>query len=856
MDQNNDRTIKEIAEALGVDNSKIKYTDVLELSFTDNGNVYNAYTIQGIDTLKIKNYDIFEKYNIIIKEASYINNFKVVNANNIKKLTFEDCTIKNIDFSHSQIDDIEFNRCAIEQMSFFNIKFNNFKIEEIKSNEYIKISSCTFSGDFQIINSSIKNINQGIVLQSQKNKFFKKAMIITKSQIDNLDLSNSEFYSEVDFNNCTFKNINLGKTIIKNITNFKNCEFVRVYFENTIFEDNAYFNNANFKDFADFHESEFRGTACFYGVEFCKTPNFSSVLFAKNAILINTSFHSNNFKKIKKDCDKEADRRWENNNKDTANKEKQEFYKKVYSDFRNSFAILKHTLNNSGNLIDASNHHKAELYCKEMELECDLLGAINYSKQQYSTKRNTNKNEINITLFFKFIYSILKGAGKFLLSLICYIIFFVLCILTLPAFIIAFETCGLLWVFYRTIKYLFSTEKCIWKKQIVKINRKKIDDFTKWFDYLTLNIYRNTSDHHTNFNKIFHFTLLMIAAYGTCLFCINKVSEFIVKSFSYEIYLTLNILLILLLMFVSIFKYKEITKYGMSAIVFLCLIFTVFTILLQNKSHIIFGILLYIFVLIISYILFISKGSVVIISTRLFAYIALILILLLRPELINPTQNIINKENIENKNLLEKFTDLSDRDLAILTKLSFRDYDNNASISFSENNIVNQKEIIIANKKTLESIFKFLFVKTDKDSLLKILEEVDNKIDLNTILREPKNRTIALNLIFAANKEYERNLYDMELKDSFRLFFKFADEKEIQREINLLLDAIAEDNNTLQKLQPIIEKQEVYLDVYIAIRIDEINSQTYKSTYILYFIIMILCLYSLTKTARKNSVIS
>ena len=140
--------------------------------------------------------------------------------------------------------------------------------------------------------------------------------------------------------------------------------------------------------------------------------------------------------------------------------------------------------------------------------------------------------------------------------------------------------------------------------------------------------------------------------------------------------------------------------------------------------------------------------------------------------------------------------------------------------------------------------------------MLKILEEVDNKIDLNTILREPKNRTIALNLIFAANKEYERNLYDMELKDSFRLFFKFADEKEIQREINLLLDAIAEDNNTLQKLQPIIEKQEVYLDVYIAIRIDEINSQTYKSTYILYFIIMILCLYSLTKTARKNSVIS
>lgn len=96
----------------------------------------------------------------------------------------------------------------------------------------------------------------------------------------------------------------------------------------------------------------------------------------------------------------------------------------------------------------------------------------------------------------------------------------------------------------------------------------------------------------------------------------------------------------------------------------------------------------------------------------------------------------------------------------------------------------------------------------------------------------------------------------MEISDKFRLKFGFADEKEIQKEIDLVIDALTKIKGALQKLAPIVEKQKIYLDIYKAIRLDEINSQTYKSTYILYVIIMILCLYSLTKTARKDSIIS
>ena len=96
----------------------------------------------------------------------------------------------------------------------------------------------------------------------------------------------------------------------------------------------------------------------------------------------------------------------------------------------------------------------------------------------------------------------------------------------------------------------------------------------------------------------------------------------------------------------------------------------------------------------------------------------------------------------------------------------------------------------------------------------------------------------------------------MEISDKFRLKFGFADEKDIQKEIDLVIDALTKIEGVLQKLAPIVEKQKIYLDIYKAIRLDKITSQIYKSTYILYVIIMILCLYSLIKTARKKSIIS
>ncbi len=599
-----------------------------------------------------------------------------------------------------------------------------------------------------------------------------------------------------------------------------------------------------------------------------KTPNFSSATFSEKPILINMKFDSHSFSSIKQDCDEEIKRRLENNKEATET----EIYQKVYSDFRNSFSILKHMLNQNENLVDASNHHKAELYCKEMELEYALADSKNQTMQQDEQSKflkKPQKEEINIIRFLKFLFSILKNTVVLLFKAIINTTIFIECIFAFPVFLVSYLSCSFVIILNNMLNYLFSTEKSSLKRKIYiwwhKINSKNIIDFTKWFEYMSLLIYRKTSDHHTNLNKIFHFTVSVIATYGLYLFCINKINHWIVYNKFESMYIVISILLISLPIIVIMKSYKKITELSTHVIIFLYLIFVITLFLLPQISYIAFGVLLYVLFLIFSYYIFIKNINIVTIFTRFFSYVGLMLSLFIVPEIINPTLNIFNKENIENKNLIQKLSNTDYKFLSNLTTLSFRDYSIDNNVSFSVNNIANQKEIIMANKATLESIFGFLFQRNTKDDLNKILENIDNTNKLNNILKDNKNRSIALDLTYAANGQYVRTLKDMEIKDEFRLrllkFFRvYNNEKEARDEIlnekKKLTDAINNSKDVMMQLKNIIKEYDEYLEFYRVIRLDKINSQTYKSTYILYVIVMILCLYSLAKTSRKNSIVS
>ena len=759
-----------------------------------------------IDTINNKNLrDILEKHNIKFQNCE----FGFLNINDFKNIEFHNCKIEmfNSNISDTNIKEkLVFTKCEFYSKSY-NIDFAPIDFKNIV------FQDCIFKS----------NIN------------------IRSVKFQNITFNDCTIYGDFIANDCIFENVNFKNNKFYGFANFKN----------TIFKDNAYFNNSEFKKFADFHECEFKKLASYYGIRFYKTPNFSSVSFMKRPILINMKFDSHSFSSIKRDCDDEIKRRLENNKEATET----EIYQKVYSDFRNSFSILKHTLNENGNLIDASDHHKAELYCKEMGLDYEI-------KNDEKTRVNFNKS---ISLFEKrnvnYLYSKVLLI-VFVIIITTSLLFLKLCkkFEFLESFVYSLVGSIVLYGIYIVIAGLiYSIFNIKYFINLIKITlfKMKLPDITKWIEVLQLYLYRETSDHHTNLNKIFHFTLLMIVSYGFCLLCINTTSKIIYRNSLNEImYFYLNLIMLALLIFIPILNSKKISDASTLAITFLFAIFILTIFILQNISYITFSVLLYILILSFTYFIFTRSSNLAVILMKIIAYAGFIIVLLNSPELINPTLSIFNRDNIENKILSEELAKIDYKDLANLTRLSFGDYNIDENVTFLESNIVNQKELIITNKATLENVLGLLFRKDEKEELNKILKNLSNKDDLNTTLKEPKNRGIALDLIFVANKVYKRDLYDMEISDKFRLKFGFADEKEIQKEIDLVIDALTKIKGALQKLAPIVEKQKIYLDIYKAIRLDEINSQTYKSIYILYVIIMILCLYSLTKTARKNSIIS
>lgn len=778
-------------------NDKVSECDLIGINGID-----QTHIVKEIDTINNEDLqDILEKHNIKFQNCE----FGFLNINDFKNIEFNNCKIEMFDSNISDTnikEKLVFTKCIFYSKSY-NVDFapTNFK--------NVTFEECIFKSNINIKDAKFQNFT------------FKECTV----------------FGDFIASDCIFENANFKNNKFYGFTNFRN----------TIFKDNVYFNNSEFKKFTDFHECEFKKLASFYGVRFYKTPNFSSVNFVEKPILINIKFDSHSFSSIKQDCDDEIKRRLENNKETT----EAEIYQKVYSDFRNSFSILKHTLNQNGNLIDASNHHKAELYCKEMgldyEIENDEKLRVNFNKNINSfEKRNVNYLYSKILLI---LFAIIMVASLLILKLYKEFDFLESIVYSLVGGITLYGAyiivAGFIYSIFN-IKYFINLIN-------IALFKMKLPDITKWVEALQLYLYRKTSDHHTNLNKIFHFTLLMIVSYWSCLFCINTIGEI---GLNETMYFCLNLITLALLIFIPMLNSEKISDVGTLVISFLFAIFLFIIFILQNISYITFGILLYMLILSFAYFIFNRSNNPVIILTKTLTYAGFIIVLLKNPELINPTLNIFNKENIENKILSEKLAKLDYKDLANLTRLSFGDYDIDTNITFLESNIVNQKELIIANKATLENVLGLLFRKNKKEELDKILKNLPNKGDLNATLKEPKNRGIALDLIFAANKIYKRNLYDMEINDKFRLKFDLADEKEIQKEIDLVINDLTKIQDVLQKLSPIVEKQKIYLDIYEAIRIDEINSQTYKSTYILYVIIIILCLYSLTKTARKDSLVS
>ncbi|EAK1375600.1 hypothetical protein CNT82_07395 [Campylobacter jejuni] len=323
----------------------------------------------------------FEFYNgLILNQLSITNGLSFKRENYNKSLKFSNCKF-NKEFCIARIN-------INKQIVFENIYFlDNAFIEWVNFNENscLRFFKCNFKKQcnfkYNIFYNEIDFLDiyaKELILEQN---IFNKFLYIQNSTIDNINLWKNKFK-----NRCYFVDSKFGYKDKDNTT--------KLNFSNTHFEDNAYFNNSEFYSYADFHECEFEKTASFYGVRFEKTPNFSQAIFKGNLNAVNANL---NF--TFDDLQERIKQEYEDFNKNIENKKSLD---KFANDFRDSFRTFKNALIKDNNLLDASNFHKYELYCKEIELK------QNWDKRGENVK-NTTDLEKNVSRIRDFMDFLLLG---------------------------------------------------------------------------------------------------------------------------------------------------------------------------------------------------------------------------------------------------------------------------------------------------------------------------------------------------------------------------------------------------------------------------------------------------------------
>ncbi len=579
------------------------------------------------------------------------------------------------------------------------------------------------------------------------------------------------FKEKVKFDKCEFK----GKI------SFKNCTFKKqVIFSNSSFEYNVYFNNSTFEDYADFHECEFEKVACFYGVKFQKVPNFSTCYFKeqKAVNLVNMDINNLDFRKVEKFINENyKDKAYQ---EDQSEKKEQKYKLRYAQNAKDSFRIIKDVLIEQNNILEAQEWHKLELYAREKELEISLE-KNNPIQSSSKLEKKEKFKKITLALVFNAILTILNNIkdkiGYFIehipiffgCLLFCCILFPMLLFGLIMQLVIDFFAIS----FYITLNLLIQENFLLFmtrfiKYKTIKIYRigKNMRDFTTWMNFALLYIYRNTSDHHTNFVKILNFTVGMIALYGIIIYIFYFCFGILIYSviFFIPFIFFIFVLLILYLFFITFNNEKSIYF----AILIFCFWGGCFALSMSLHSYI-FSIemfFLYPMSILLFYHLFTCKIKLIVFTLRLVSYLGLLYIIIAHHQFINPFIGIFSNDKLFESKFEQKLSDLNSSTIINLAKLSQKEFtlQDDYNVSFAELN--SAKMMILSNKNNITAL---------KDE----------------------------NLTKAAE---------------------------------ILGDAL-------------------YSEISQAIEQDRILGDIIKSTSVIYGIILLLCIFSLQKTARKNSII-
>ncbi|EAH4590647.1 pentapeptide repeat-containing protein [Campylobacter jejuni] len=799
-----------------------------------------------------------------------------------------------------------------------DIKFENYIKGEAKLNsekQYIIESSCCFDGnkdnfkrhydENKILEIHLNNMlfEQDLVFDNVKklsliindNVKFNKLFINNCNElylqfngrvevIDKISINDCKFKQisinnhidgNIEFQKCEFNDFNLygfsNATIkgtftfdfceIKEKVNFMNFEFEnKVSFKMSKFKDNVYFNNTHFKDYVDFHECEFEKIACFYGVKFYKTPNFSACYFKepKAVNLINVDIDKLDFKSVEKYI--------EDNYQDESYKNEHKL--RYAKNLKDSFRVIKDVLITQNNTLEAQEWHKLELYAKEKELEIQLGGdnkdsIKNIQKIKKSVIKKPSNNPSNILAK---IQSLSDKYIKICDFVVCFIMLigrsifgFLLSIIEIFCNVIK-SICKIIQIILSCIFCIASIDRIL-KLEYLKFYRKisslgkTMLDFTLWFDCVLLQVYRNTSNHHTNFLKILNFTILMISSYAIFGLLFLNNMDFIL-SFDPMTIATTNYIVLLMLLIIFIDLTRQLYQYGAILLFLICGLFIISIVSFLSPTYIpAFYFLIYFASVLISYLLFICKIKLFIFISRLFAYTCLIGVVILKPQLINPFVGIFSSDKLYESKFEKRLNDLNTSAIINLAKLSQKDFNftkEYINISFTELN--SAKTLIIANKEKLKEILSKVYNDKYVSDYKKVLNELENNTsNVKNIIEEIDNKNNNSVVSAQLNKFLKLN-FSQEIDILYAIKSNFSISEKLSPEQMALFDQ-KDSQDKLKSVLALLKFKSSFEGILKTINQDKITENTIKSTSVLYSIILLLCIFSLQKTARKNSIV-
>ena len=548
---------------------------------------------------------------------------------------------------------------------------------------------------------------------------FRKSIINCKMLFREACFEDNLIFTKAKFNNV----VNLNKVVFKEEVHFHGTKFNKAILSETNFENEVDFSSATFKE-----------KAYFRNAIFTKDVKLNNILFKNNAYFKNTLF---------KDFVDFSETNFEKN----AN-----FYS---ANFKKPVDFSSIVFNSALNFVNA----KTDFTYDELK---------NFIKD-----KSTNNIDqcINVTNDFRDGFRLMKHA------------------LNSKGNALDASLFHRLELYCKELELEFTLENAKAKNSENSKEVKSVDEVEAkpksessielFLDLITLKLYRNTSDHHTNLLKIINFAILTIVMYGLSFWILD---DFLLKAMINSPKILMLLLLFIFLiglltcLLYFVMKYKILwATVPIGIFTYIIFITPGLVNAFDYSVYVVVFILLYVTLYALSFYLF--RFSFM----RFMTYLIFMAIFLDKPVLITPFIGIFTSEKI--------------------AESKFEEY----IIKYNNNGLDNM--LLDANFTNIKAEHKINFI--------------------------VKNRKIIL-------ERLDSNRTNTPLIDFVKKYIKYSKEPM--------------DNNTSYKnLNETTKKS--YEKALNALKYDEAMQSIQKSANLLYVFIMLLVIYSLTKTARRNSVV-